>query len=104
MVMKASKCKTCSKAAKNSREVTGAPNGQEQTNAKDPEKPSKIVGEEMGHRNNNSTTLILFGWVKTTVLYSAPPIPVRFQSFWRNPVESTGFWSHSTGFRQIPLE
>ena len=39
---KTNKCKTCSQAAKNSREVTGTPNGQEQTDAKDPEKPPKI--------------------------------------------------------------
>ena len=42
LVTKTSKCKTCSKAAKSSREVTGTPDGQEQTNAKDPEKQSKI--------------------------------------------------------------
>ena len=42
--MKANKCKTSSKAAKNSREVMGTPDGQEQIDAKDPEKLPKIDG------------------------------------------------------------
>ena len=42
LVTNTNKCKTCSKVAKNSGEVMGTPNGQEQTDAKDPEKLPKI--------------------------------------------------------------
>ena len=61
LVTKTNKCKTCLKAAKNSREVTGTPDGQEQTNAKDPEKPSKIDrGGDGSREQQTSTTLKLF--------------------------------------------
>ena len=54
---------TWSKAAKNSREVMGTPDGQEQTNAKDPEKPSKI--DSGSWEQQTSTTLKVF-WLGET--------------------------------------
>ena len=44
LVTKTNECKTCSKVAKNSRDVMGTPDGREQTDAKDPEKLPKIDG------------------------------------------------------------
>ena len=64
---KTNKCKTCSKAAKNSREVTGTSDGQEQTNAKDPEKPSKIdSGSGDGSRDQQTSTTLKLFWLGET--------------------------------------
>ena len=67
LVMKTNKCKTCSKAAKNSREVMRTPDGWEQTNAKDLEKLSKIDSEwgDGSQEQQTSTTLKVF-WLGET--------------------------------------
>ena len=50
-----------------------------------------------------SILLFLF-FLIFTVLYIAPPIPVRLQWFWQNPVESSAVQRNGTGFQWIPQD
>ena len=65
LVMNTNKCKTYSQAAKNSREVKGTLDGQEQTDAKDLEKLPKINRKRQEDQGGSweqqtSTTLKIF--------------------------------------------